>query len=189
MWLQCVELGRSTSGGVLVGIHKECGLQPHPRQDLFYLMLLKHQPLTYWPLGDVRVITKVSFWDSFFKIWIWHDDVIKWKHFPRNWPFVRGIHRSLMNSHKRLSKQSWGWWLETLSCPLWRHCNDILSNSNETALRIMPQNPHQYIGRSPRRDFADHAFMLRCTFPLPFWPSRGSVAHHREGGTRWRYLM
>ena len=20
-----------------------------------------------------------------------HDDVIKWKHFPRNWPFVRGI--------------------------------------------------------------------------------------------------
>ena len=23
-----------------------------------------------------------------------HDDVIKWKHFPRNWLFVRGIHRS-----------------------------------------------------------------------------------------------
>ena len=22
-----------------------------------------------------------------------HDDVIKWKHFPRYWPFVRGIHR------------------------------------------------------------------------------------------------
>ena len=30
-----------------------------------------------------------------------HDDVIKWKHFPRHWPFVRGIHRSLVNSpHK-----------------------------------------------------------------------------------------
>ena len=30
-----------------------------------------------------------------------HDDVIKWKHFPRNWPFVRGIHRSPVNSpHK-----------------------------------------------------------------------------------------
>ena len=28
-------------------------------------------------------------------IWICvnHDDVIKWKHFPRYWPFVRGIHR------------------------------------------------------------------------------------------------
>ena len=30
-----------------------------------------------------------------------HDDVIKWKHFPCYWPFVRGIHRSLVNSsHK-----------------------------------------------------------------------------------------
>ena len=31
----------------------------------------------------------------------WHDDVIKWKHFPRYWPFARGIHRSPVNSpHK-----------------------------------------------------------------------------------------
>ena len=30
-----------------------------------------------------------------------HHDVIKWKHFPRYWPFVRGIHRSSVNSpHK-----------------------------------------------------------------------------------------
>ena len=30
-----------------------------------------------------------------------HDDVIKWEHFPRYWPFVRGIHRSPVNSpHK-----------------------------------------------------------------------------------------
>ena len=30
-----------------------------------------------------------------------HDDVIKWKHFPLYWPFVRGIHRSPVNSpHK-----------------------------------------------------------------------------------------
>ena len=30
-----------------------------------------------------------------------HDDVIKWKHFPRYWPFVWGIHRSSVNSpHK-----------------------------------------------------------------------------------------
>ena len=27
-----------------------------------------------------------------------HDDVIKWKLFPRYWPFVRGIHRSLVKS-------------------------------------------------------------------------------------------
>ena len=30
-----------------------------------------------------------------------HDGVITWKHFPRYWPFVRGIHRSPVNSpHK-----------------------------------------------------------------------------------------
>ena len=58
-----------------------------------------------------------------------HDDVIKLKHFPRYWPFVRGIHRPPVNSprkdqwrgplmfffylrlNKPLGKQSWGWWL------------------------------------------------------------------------------
>ena len=33
-----------------------------------------------------------------------HDDVIKWKHFPRYWPFVRRIHRSPVNS---LHKGQW----------------------------------------------------------------------------------
>ena len=36
------------------------------------------------------------------KVWPWrplrHDGVIKWKHFPRYWPFVRGIHRSPVDS-------------------------------------------------------------------------------------------
>ena len=27
--------------------------------------------------------------------------------------------------NRRLSKQSWGWWFETPSPPLWRQCNDI----------------------------------------------------------------
>ena len=37
-----------------------------------------------------------------------HDDVIKWKHFLRYWPFVRRIHRSSVNSpHK-------GQWREAL---------------------------------------------------------------------------
>ena len=41
--------------------------------------------------------------------WLYDDtctchDVIKWKHFPRYWPFVRGIHRSPVNS---LHKGQW----------------------------------------------------------------------------------
>ena len=38
---------------------------------------------------------------TFLLISLTHDDVIKWKHFPRYWPFVRGIHRYPVNSpHK-----------------------------------------------------------------------------------------
>ena len=44
------------------------------------------------------------------------DDVIKWKHFPRYWPFVRGIHRSPVNSPH---KGQWRWALMfSLICAL-----------------------------------------------------------------------
>ena len=36
-----------------------------------------------------------------------HDDIIKWKHFPRYW-----------SVNKRLGKQSWGWWFRMSLCPL-----------------------------------------------------------------------
>ena len=35
----------------------------------------------------------VSWGGAWFPILSWHDDVIKWKHFPRYWRFVRGIHQ------------------------------------------------------------------------------------------------
>ena len=65
-----------------------------------------------------------------------HDGIIKWKHFPRCWPFMRGIHRWQrpvtrsfdvffdLRLNKRLSKQSWGCWFETPWSPLWLHCNE-----------------------------------------------------------------
>ena len=66
-----------------------------------------------------------------------HDDVIKWKHFPRYWPFVRGIHRSPVYSphkgqwrgtfmfsliclNKQLSKQFRRRWFEMPLRSLWR---------------------------------------------------------------------
>ena len=61
------------------------------------------------------------------KDWESHDDVIKWKHFPRYWPFVRGIHQSPVNStHK-------GWWRGTLMFSLicaW--INGWVNNREET---------------------------------------------------------
>ena len=69
-----------------------------------------------------------------------HDDVIKWKHFLCYWPFVWGIHCSLvfpaqrpvmwsfdvffhLRLNKRFNNQAWGWWFEMSSCSLWCHCN------------------------------------------------------------------
>ena len=67
-----------------------------------------------------------------------HDDVIKWKHFPRYWPFVSGIHGSPVDSpHKGQWRGAlmfslvcaWtnGWsrrrMFETPLRLLWRYCN------------------------------------------------------------------
>ena len=44
--------------------------------------------------------------------------------FPAQRPVTRSFDVFLdLHLNKRLSKQSWGWWFETLSRPLWRHSN------------------------------------------------------------------
>ena len=75
-----------------------------------------------------------------------NDDVIKWKRFPRYWPFVQGIHRWPVNSpHKGQWRgafmfslicaiQSGGWWFETPSHPLWRHGNKYSTEPSNDAV-------------------------------------------------------
>ena len=36
-----------------------------------------------------------------------------------------------LSLNKRLNKQSWGWWYETPSRPLWRHCNKYVNKFYE----------------------------------------------------------
>ena len=57
-------------------------------------------------------------------MWV-HGDVIKWKHFPRYWPFVRGIHRSPVNSPHR------GQWRGTLMFSLIRTWINVWVNNRE----------------------------------------------------------
>ena len=82
-----------------------------------------------------------------------HDDEIEWKLLPRNWPFVLAIPRSPVNSpnkgrwrgalmfslicalNKRLSKQSLGWWFETPSRSIWRHCYDSYIHGHNLVTR------------------------------------------------------
>ena len=47
---------------------------------------------------------------------------------PGEFPTQRPVTRSFdvffdQHPNKRLSKRTWGWWFETLSRSLWRHCN------------------------------------------------------------------
>ena len=74
--------------------------------------------------------------------WYWlvnHDDVIKWKHFPRYWSLCREFtsHRWIslteasdvffvLRLSKWLSKQSIRWWFEKPWRPLCRHSNNIV---------------------------------------------------------------
>ena len=47
--------------------------------------------------------------------------------FPEQRPVTRSFDVFFdLHPNKRLSKQWWGWWFETPSCPLWRHRNDVI---------------------------------------------------------------
>ena len=75
----------------------------------------------------------------------YHDDVIKWKYFPRYWPFVRGTteHRWIpltkasdtgiwcflwYTPEQTVGQQSKRPWFETPSRSLWRNCNVLLED-------------------------------------------------------------
>ena len=46
--------------------------------------------------------------------------------FPSQRPVTRSCDVFFhLRPNKPLGKQSWGWWFETPSCSLWRHCNII----------------------------------------------------------------
>ena len=65
-------------------------------------------------------------------------------------PVQRPVTRSFdvffdLRLNKRLSKQWWGWWFETLSRPLWRHCNEILLEAwSSWEIRCTETLTHRY---------------------------------------------
>ena len=105
-----------------------------------------------FPTNNTSALVRVMDWCRTDKKATIRDDVIKWKHFPRYWPFVREIHWLPVNSpHKgqwrgalmfffylnqQLGKQWRCRWFETPSRSLWRHCNTetILSRVHYTTL-------------------------------------------------------
>ena len=101
-----------------------------------------------------------------------HDDVIKWKHFPRNWPFVRKIHRSPVNfPHK-------GQWRGALMFSLiyvwindWannREAGDLRSQHGHYDVIVMSKTDpvHWHIYAAPgREEFSSHTSLMLSVNP------------------------
>ena len=63
--------------------------------------------------------------------------------FPAQRPVTRSFDFFYLHLYKRFSKQSRGWWFETQSHPLWRHCND--NNVTHILNLLMPRIIHPVI--------------------------------------------
>ena len=77
--------------------------------------------------------------------------------------------------NKRLSKQSWGWWIKTPSRPLWRHNNEM--NFKWLSFVITSPRPEAcFMGFSAliNRDYAS----VICI-----------IYYHRDGTGCWNYVL
>ena len=85
---------------------------------------------------------------------LYHNDSIKWKHFPRYWPFVREIHRPPVNSPH---KGEWrGALMFSLIC-VWT--NGLINNRNAGDLRR-------------HRAHCDFTVMCRWGYIISSWQAR-----------------
>ena len=144
-----------------------------------------------------------------------HADVIKLEHFcallalcagnssvSGEFPSQRPLTRSFgvffdLRLNKRLSKQSWGWWFETPSHRLWRHCNVNASstgpfrkNFNETCFKIQYISYRKMHVKSCMQN-GRHVVWARCANEIwyradsRFAPSQWETALLCNGVSHW----
>ena len=69
--------------------------------------------------------------------------------FPAQRPVMRSFDVFFdLHLNKRLCKQSWGWWFETPSSSLWRHCNDVQNWHQSSYSVIVTQLWLAFVGRT-----------------------------------------
>ena len=72
--------------------------------------------------------------------------------FPAQRPVTRSFAVFFdLHLNKRLSKQSWGWWFETSSRTLCRHCNEIRSEAPIIALQCFHGNAFRHTALTLRK--------------------------------------
>ena len=116
---------------------------------------------------------------------------------PGEFPSQRPVTRSFevffdLCLNKQLSKQSWGWWFETFSRPLWRHCNGFESNQTSNyqgfgklslylpvaGWFIDNKNTYRQISNITRTKYQNlnvSRFVLQLSLPKPLKPGVKSI--------------
>ena len=130
-----------------------------------------------------RLLTLMSCINNIYAVQILHDDVIKWKHFPRYWPFVRGIHLSSVNSpHKCQWRVAL---MFSLNCPL----NKRLSNNRKVGdlrrhcahydviVMWIPSLENEALSNSSA--ISHMACMVACS---------KLFMHHHDGVIKWKHF-
>ena len=114
--------------------HQICAYLPIMNATSAFLVFKFH----VWPFkfsmvrAPKRYVIQVLAW----QLPISHKDVIKWKHFPRYWPFVRGIHRWPVDSpHK-------GQWHGALRFSLICAWTNGWANNRDADAPSRPLSPH-----------------------------------------------
>ena len=118
-------------GFSLIDVHFYCILVKYFWLNLtWWESLYVERWFLHWCMAIFSTVHRVSIGPL--TLLVYHDDVIKWKHIPRYWPFVRGIHGFPVNSrHKGQWRRvltfslicSWinGWVNNREACDLKRH--------------------------------------------------------------------
>ena len=102
-----MEILKSCTKPSMYALHCQVSVWPWTRSPLIiwasshmmWAPLLRSMRLMCSHFQQLMVLSPTLVWlhDSQYPRYI-YDDVMEWKHFPCYWPFVRGIHRSPVNS-------------------------------------------------------------------------------------------
>ena len=87
--------------------------------------------------------------------------------------------------NKRLSKQSWGWWFETLSRPLWHHCNELAGAWSRFSLRRTDgRTSVPRMNRQTRWDY----LQLRWAWVIQLLVRNKSKCMNTKSTVKWRHF-
>ena len=88
----------------------------------------------------------------------------RWIPGPTQRPVTRSIDFYFdLRRDKRLSKQSWGWWFETLSHPLWRHRNGCIWHCTAvSASRAMAVIDSHIYAETVLKSLVPNLYQIHC---------------------------